>query len=227
MSRKPLEPRGIPGNDVALLDLVVALADRTDEPARLAHQKHARRHVPGVDAALPVTVVAPCRDIGEVERRGAPAAHSGADRHEAAPCPAARPAACRDHRRARPWAKIASIIVRRPDTRMRASFSQAPAPFSATNNSSLAASKTTPATISPCAQRDRDGQCGQPVQEVRRPVERVDDPAPRRVLPFADAVSSPQPAIGRTAAQELVLDVSARPRGSAFETKSPGPFDET
>jgi hypothetical protein len=55
-------------------------------------------------------------------------------------------------------------------------------------------------------QRDRDRPVRQAVQEVGGAVQRIDDPAPGRVLAPVLAGFLAQPAIGRAAAQQIFLD---------------------
>ena len=77
-------------------------------------------------------------------RRGrAPPSRSGGCRRSAASAPRSRAAPAAARRlppKGMPVAKIISIMSRRPETRSRRSLSQAPAPFSATNISSLTGS---------------------------------------------------------------------------------------
>ena len=59
------------------------MVDRFDEAARFAQNDETRCKVPGVQPAFPEAVVAPRRHVSEVERGGAPTAHTGAGRQEA------------------------------------------------------------------------------------------------------------------------------------------------
>src|SRR5690606_40598610 len=51
-----------------------------DDPARLAHNDRAGADVPCIQAALPIAIVPPGRDIGEVKGGGAEATNPGAAR---------------------------------------------------------------------------------------------------------------------------------------------------
>ena len=53
-----------------------------DRAARFAHDERAGGDVPGLQAQLPVAVVAAGSDPGEIERRAAEAAHAGGGGHE-------------------------------------------------------------------------------------------------------------------------------------------------
>ena len=106
-------------------------------------------------------------------------------------------------------------------------FIQAPVPFSAKNNSSLAASNITPETTLPlCSSAIDIAQCGRPCKKLVVPSN--GSTIQRRVgsSPSDPPVSSPnQPYVGRASDRISLIMPSAAV--SAFDTKSPAPLRET
>ena len=61
----------IAGADITEIQHIVSRCQRLDQPAGLAHDEKARRHVPGAELAFPEAVVAARGHVGEIERRRA------------------------------------------------------------------------------------------------------------------------------------------------------------
>src|SRR5262249_20775239 len=64
-------------DDVLCAENIITAITIGYEPASLAHQDYAGRHVPRIDVALPVAVEPPCRDPRQIEGGRAKTAQTG------------------------------------------------------------------------------------------------------------------------------------------------------
>ena len=149
--------------------------------------------------ALPVAVVAPRRDIGEVERRRAPAPHPGADRHQPRQVLQRRGQGRSRRRTARRWQRSprSSRGARRPACGVVV-HPGARALFGHRTSRPWPHRRPPPTTISPlCSSAIDTAQCGSPCRKFVVPSS--GSTIQRRVgsAPVGRAGLLAQPAIGR------------------------------
>jgi phosphatidylcholine synthase len=203
---------------------ILPLAQRLHQPPGLAYQEIPAAMSQGIQPAFPVAVVAPRRDIGEVQRRRAPAPHAGHLRHQPRQVLQGRGQvfrAAEGHTLWRTRIRSCSCAPTRADPlavvqpRARALLGIEHLVLGRVEHDARH-------DLALVFQRDGDRPMGHAVQEVRGPVQRIDDPAPRRVRALdVGAFLAEKPVIGPRAQKFLLQDLLGGLVGAAHEISGP------
>mmetsp|Transcript_23684 Transcript_23684/g.42285 ORF Transcript_23684/g.42285 Transcript_23684/m.42285 type:complete len:318 (+) Transcript_23684:1126-2079(+) len=200
------EHRIIGADDLAIFQHVIAGRQRLNKPTCLFDNQQARCNVPGVQTTLPIAIITPRRHIGQIQRRGPKPAHPGTDRHQAG-----KLFQCLGQVRAptkrQPGGKQALNHPRPPRHPQPGVVHKRALPLFGKEQFVLGRVINHPRHNLPLVlQRDRHRPMGQPVQEICRSVQRIHDPATRRIFARLFAALLGQPAIGRARRAQLFSD---------------------
>ncbi|EPX83793.1 hypothetical protein ruthe_02590 [Rubellimicrobium thermophilum DSM 16684] len=191
-------------------------------PPRLLHDQQTRRHVPGVQAPFPEAIVASRGDIGEVERRRSQPPHPRAFGHQPRQIlQRRRQGVARAEGDAGSEQRLGQACAR---THPDAAFVE-PGPLTLLGPEGLVLDGIVdhPGHDLPFVlESDGNGPVRQAVKEIRRPVQRVDDPAPRGILAGRPAALLAEKAVGGAClGQHLAQGLFGLPVSAADEIARP------